>query len=437
MFNYLDIQFPTLDFPISKAATFNHKHARYEHELVDVYFSEWSVPYDSIASGTPISLSMNNLGSSRTVNGYIHHIEPDIAPEKNYVKVTVIGASYAFKQCSQQVWVNVTASQIVSDIAIKNGFSYDCIPSNRMYDQVSQAGMSDWELMVRLAEQNGYSLKCDNATLIFHPVTQAFTDLRAQAAYYMMSGLDSKKTGIYSFKPLIGEAIPFENAKKSTYATSGVDRNNATEHQNTNQNDIVKTRRDAKPVVFDSYQTTVVAPTFEIAKYESNAADERNRYSYRGTATIQGSPNLLPDAPIYLDGVGSKYSGFWTVLSVEHCIEKEVFTTTIEIGTDSLGLAAKWTDNKDILAPEQSIKRVISSGVRQKNVVPKTTLKKSGSLYKKNSSSHFSYVKTTSKAQTVGSPSHKWVGTSGNVRQTPFNDVKMPPAVLNKKLSEL
>jgi phage protein D len=437
VFNYLDIQFPTLDAPVSKAATFNHSHARYEHEVVKVYFSEWSVPYDSIVSGTPISVGLYGLGSSKTINGYIHHIEPDISPEKNYVEVTIIGASYVFKQQSQQVWVNVTASQVVSDIATKNGFSYDCIPSERVYDQISQAGMSDWELMVNLAKQNGYSLKCDNATVIFHPLTQAFTDLRAQAAYYIMNGLNEKRTGIYSFKPLVGEAIPFNDAKKASVATSGVDRTNATEHQKTNQKGIVKTRRDAKPVVFDSYQTNVVAPTFEIAQYEANAADERNRYAYRGVATIQGSPNLLPDAPIYLDGVGSIYSGFWTVLSVEHHVEKEVFTTTIEIGTDSLGLAAKWTDNKDILAPEQSVKRVISSGVRQKNIVPRTVLKKSGSSYRKNSSSHFSVVKNVAKIQTIGSPSHKWVGTSGNVRQTPFKDVKMPPAVLHKKLSNL
>ena len=437
MFNYLDIQFPTLDAPISKAAEFNHTHARYEHELITIYFSEWAVPYDSMVSGTPITVGLSNLGSSKKINGYIHHIEPNIAPEKNYVEITIIGASYAFKQESQQVWVNVTASDVVSDIAIKNGFSYDCIPSERVYDQISQAGMSDWELMVSLAKQNGYSLKCDNTLLIFQPLTQAFTDFRAQAAYYKMNGLDQKNTGIYSFKPLIGESIPFEGAKKASVAVGGVDRNVATEHQNTNQTPITKTRRSSKPVVFDTYQTNTVAPTFEIAKYESNAADERNRYAYRGVATIQGSPNLLPDAPIFLDGIGSTYSGFWTILSVEHYVEKEVFTTTIEIGTDSLGLSAKWTDNKDVLAPEQTIKRVVTSGVRQKNIVPKTVLKKTGPTYRKNSSSHFSAVKNVAKIQTVGSPSHSWVGTSGNVRKKPFNDVKMPPAVLNKKLGGL
>lgn len=434
MFSYLDIQFPTLDAPIDKAAELNHTHSRYEHEIVTVYFSEWSVAYDLISSGTPVVIKLTNTGGSRTINGYVHYVKPDISPEKNYVEVTIIGCSYPLKQASQKVWSDVTASEVIADIANRNELSYDCIPTERVYDQISQAGMSDWELMVKLAKQNGYSLKCDNSTVIFHPVTQAFTDFRAQSSYYRMSGLDEKKTGIYSFKPLIGEAIPFEDAKKASVAVSGVDRDFYTEHQNTNQKEITKTRKGSKPIVFDTYHTDVVAPTFKIAKYESDAADERNRYAYRGTAVLQGSPGLLPDAPIYLDGLGATYSGYWTILSVNHYIEKEVFTTTVEVGTDSLGLASKWTDNKEIYSPDLSIKRVITSGVRQQNVVPKTSLKRVGADYKKNSSSHLSTVKNVSKIQTVGSPSHKWVGTSGNLRRPAFKDVKMPPNVLKKKL---
>ena len=435
MFNYLDIQFPTLDMPLSKSAEFNHSHARYEHEIIKVYFSDWAVQYQSMTSGTPVTVNLSGVGSSRTINGYIHHIQPDISPEKNFVEVTIIGASYLLKQESQQVWVDVTADQVVADVATKNGFSYNAVPTQRVYDQISQAGRSDWELLVDLAKQNGYSLKADNTTIMFQPLTQEFTDLRAQAAYYKMNGLDTKKTGIYSFKPLIGDSIPYENIKKASVAIGGVNRETAVDHVNTNQKMITTTRTTVSPLVFDTYQTSVVAPTFQIAKFESDAADERNRYAYRGTATLQGSPTLLPDAPVYLDGLGPSYSGFWTVLSVNHYLEREVFTTTIEIGTDSLGLAGKWTDNKDVVAPEASVKRVITPGVRQKNIVPKTSLKKAGTTIRKNASAHVSAVKNMPKAIVKSTPSHKWVGTSGNVRKPAVPDKKMPFVVLNKKLA--
>ena len=434
MFNYLNIQFPTLDTQLTRAAEFTHTHARYEHEMVDIYFGDWGVSYESLITGTPVSATMSGVGSSRTMNGYIHHVSPDLSPAKNYVKVTVIGSSYTFKQQSQRVWVDATADQIVADIANSHNFSYIATPSERVYDQVSQAGMSDWELLVKLAKQNGYSLKADNTTIVFQPLTQEFTDMRQQAALYAMSGLDTKLTGIYSFKPLIGEAIPFTDAKKTTVAVGGVDRKNSVDHVNTNQTTIQTTRSKSTAPTFDSYHTNVVAPTYEIAKYESDAADERNRYAYRGEVVINGNPTLLPDSPIYLDGLGSTYSGYWTVLSVENYVNKEVYTTTLEVGTDSLGLATKWTDNKDILYPEQSIKRVVTPGIRQINIAPKTQLKKTGPLIKMGSSVPYSNVKNLPKVQSKVSPSYKWVGTSGNLKQPTIVDKKMPGIVLSKRL---
>ncbi|MEI8129540.1 MAG: hypothetical protein WCG95_08000, partial [bacterium] len=414
MFNYLDIQFPTLDVPLSRAAEFTYTHARYEHEIVVIYISDWSVPYDFITAGTPVDITLSGVTSVRNIHGYIHHIKPDLAPDKNYVEITVIGASYLLKQQSQKVWVNATADQVVNDIAISNNFDCKALPTKRVYDQISQAGMSDWELMVVLAKQNGCSLKADNTTIIFQPLTQDFTDLRAQATYYKMEGLNEKSTGIYSFTPLIGDAIPYQDAKKSSVAIGGVNRESAVDHVNTNQKSITTTRGKSRPAIFDTYQTNVVAPTFDIAKYESNAADERNRYAYRGTITIMGNPSILPDAPIYLDGIGTSYSGFWTVLSTEHYVKQEVYTTTLEVGTDSLGIAGKWTDNKNITAPSQSVKRVVTPGLRQKNLAPKTKLKKIGSNVKKGAVSPVSKTKNVSKIQTLKAPSYQWVGTSGN-----------------------
>lgn len=434
MFSYLDIQFPTLEIPLSRAAEFTHTHARYEHEMADIYFGDWNVPYDTIVTGTPVNITMVGIGSTRTMNGYIHHISPDISPSKNYVKITVIGASYLLKQQSQKVWANATADQVIADIATKNNFSYIAIPTERVYDQISQAGMSDWELMVKLAKQNGYSLKADNTSIIFQPLTQEFTDFREKAALYSMSGLDNKSTGIYSFKPLIGDSIPYMDAKKATVAISGVDRNTAVDHANTNQTPIKSTRVKSAPPAFDTYHTDVVAPNFQIAKYESTAADERNRYAYRGSVVIIGNPTLLPDSTVYLDGIGNTYTGFWTVLSTENYVNQEIYTTTLEVGTDSLGLAAKWTDNKDVLVPEQTIKRVITPGIRQKNIVPKTSLKRTGNVIKKGASSQHSSVKNLPKTQVKSAPSYKWVGTSGNLKKPLTVDKKMPAVVMSKLL---
>ena len=82
---------------------------------------------------------------------------------------------------------------------------------------------------------------------------------------------------------------------------------------------------------------------------------------------------------MFLDGVGSTYSGYWTILGVEHRVvegelNRQVFTTVLEVGTDSLGEAIAWTDNKLINMPETTGKRVITPGVFQTQVSPGTIL---------------------------------------------------------------
>ena len=63
MFNYLDIQFPTLDIQLSRSNRINITHARYEHELMKIYLVNWEVPYESISSGTPINVVISGVGT--------------------------------------------------------------------------------------------------------------------------------------------------------------------------------------------------------------------------------------------------------------------------------------------------------------------------------------------------------------------------------------
>lgn len=432
MFNYLDIEFPTLDIFIHRAYEYNSTHARYEHELLTIYFLDWDVPYDALVTGTPVSVTVNGFHSSRMINGYIHHAEPDLAPNKKYVEITIIGASYTLKQQSQGVWIDSTADMVVADIANKHSFSYVATPHPRVYDQILQADMTDWELLVSLAKECGYSFKADNTVLIFQPLTQDFTDMREEAHYYALGGLDTKSTGIYSFKPLIGESIPYADAQKSVIAIGGVDKLNGVDHVNTNSTPITTTRSTSQAATFDAYHTNVVAPSYQIAKYESDAANERSRYAYRGKVVLPGNPKILPDSPVFLDGVGAAYSGFWTVISVENTIEEHSYITTALVGTDSLGISTSWTDNKKVDFPNDKIKRVITPGLRQKTIIPKTTLVKTGKGVKKNKSQPMLFSNNMSKVKDASTPSYKWKGTSGNLKKKEVPEQRMPAAVIKK-----
>ena len=422
--------------PPIRGSSLNSSHGLYEHEILTVKFLDWGVTYDSISDGTPATITLSGGNGTRELNVYVHHITPDVSPSKNYVDVTFIAASKVFKQQSQRVWINTTADQVIADLASLHEFSYIATPHPRVFDQISQSSMSDWELMVKLAKQCGYILKANNTTLIFQPLTQDYTDSRNQAAYYVLRGLNSRHTGVYSFQPMIGEYIPYQDAKKASTTVAGINRESSSVHSHTSQTQIAQTRKNYISPIYDHYSTDVVAPSYSIAQYETAAANERARYAYRGEAVVVGSPTLLPGDPVFLDGLGHPYTGYWTVLAVRHhALGNQEYSTAIDVGTDSLGTSIQWSDNKNIANPSDAIQRVITPGVRQKNAAPVTVLNKIGQSVKESSKTPYSQRKATAKINTPSLPAYKWKGTGRNLKTSAVIEPAVSPGSLDKMRS--
>lgn len=379
MFNYIKVSFPetTTEPSYIYAATIYQN--RYQHELAVLKFRDWGVAYDSVAAGSPVSMTVYGSTEKRNFYGYVHHIKPDRSPGKHFTEVTVISPSFVMKQEKQDVFINMSADAIILQKAKEHGFACLTVPHPRIYPQISQAGHTDWEFMVRLAKQCGYSLRTQNTELYFQPMLNDYTNYRAQASKFTMRPeYDPAGTTIYSFKPLIGETLEFENTFKAAVAISGVSKDD-TLVSITEQNRNRKTRRKSKVEFFDRYATDVVITDAATAAYEAKAAEDRNVFPYRATVTVLGEPNLRPDAPVYLEGVGADYSGYWTILGVEHNIveserNNQIYTSTLYVGTDSLGLASTWQDGKTIVEPDYTPIRTVIPNVRQTVTVPKTKL---------------------------------------------------------------
>lgn len=381
MFNYIKLEFP--EAPSSQPAFVYsatiHQH-RYRHEVAIVQFKDWDLSYDVVAPNSPVQMTMYGPAKRREFYGYIHHINPERTPGKNFVEMILIGASFPLKETSQQVYKNVTSDQVVREIARKHGFACYAVPHPRVYPQLAQAGLTDWQLMVKLAKQSGYTLRTQNTEIYFQPVLDDYTLYRAEAPkFFMGSTSNIDGTSIYSFKPSVGESIEYDDAQKAAIAISGLDTISAETVSYTTQKPNKKTRNKQRKEIFDNYNTSVVAPDIKVARYEADAAENLNSFPYRARVEVIGDPTLRPDMPVYLDGVGEAYSGYWTILSTEHeIIEEELnihrYTTILEVGTDSLGQAVAWTDNKTIVSPDYTPARTIIPSVKQTKVVPKTQL---------------------------------------------------------------
>ena len=235
---------------------------------------------------------------------------------------------------------------------------------------------------MRLAKQCGYTLRANNTELYFQPIMEDYTLRREEAPRFILrSANDPLGSTIYSFRPIVGESMPYEDATKGAVAVSGVDSFTGAPVSITQQIRSAKTRTKQQNEFFDIFDTLTVAPDVTVASFESESAENRNYFPYRGTVEVLGNPNLRPDMPVYLDGIGEPYEGYWVVLEAHHnIVEEELnrhrYTTTLVVGTDSLGGAVAWTDSKTVEKPEYLTKRTVIPNVLQTKVKPVTVLNK-------------------------------------------------------------
>lgn len=438
MANFIEVSFPNADTPPNFVIEMSFHQERYKHEFANFVFRDWHVEYNNLRPGTPVSFKLTGEYSSRDMHGYIHHINPKISPGNHYTEVSVIGASYQLKQPSQQVYKNVTADQVVAKIAKRNGFAYNAIPHPRIFKQIAQAGLTDLQMLQKLAKQAGYSLRLQNAEIHFSPVTQLHDQEKKNAPRFVMRDqANPSGSTIYSFKPIIGESLEIDGEHKSATAVAGVDKYTAEIIQVTNQKRSKPIRSKFEPEYFDGFATGIVANDHNIAKNEAQSFDERTKFAYHAKAEVLGHPGLYPDMPVYLEGVGADYEGYWVVLKAEHKIiskslNLQIYTTILHLGTDSLG-ASNQVGN-GVLEPTLQPKRTIVPGVRQTNAKPVTALHKGVKHPNKNLSPvGFGKVGNRARPKTANKVivASKWQSSSGNLNKV-TKTVSRSPAVVQR-----
>ena len=382
MFNNVTVSFPNTTVPPLYVYSMSFYQNKYEHEIASITFRDWNVQYDVIEAGSPITFTLTEGGKSRVFYGYVHSVVIDRTPGSFLTEVIAVSASMVMKNESQTVYAGLSADAVIQKIAKKHNFVAFTVPHPRIYPQIAQAGHTDWELCVRLAKQSGYSLRTENTEIYFQPMLYEYESKRAEASRFVMRDPnDPSGSTIYSFNPAISEGFSYDGDMKAAVAISGLDASSISPISLTKQLRAPKTKQKYSNEFFDKFHTHVVATDPTVAAYEAEAADNRNIFPYRASAEVKGDPTLRPDLPVYLDGIGGYYSGYWIILGVEHrVVEQErnnhLYTSILYLGTDSLGVANRWTDGRNIVAPEAKPTRVVIPGVRQTSIVPKTTLKK-------------------------------------------------------------
>ena len=437
MLDFVELSFPNAQLPALRVQDLSLHHERGKHEFATVSLKNWNLSYDSLRPGTPAKFNLKGDDSHREFAGYIHHVTPHVTPGNNWIEVHLIGASYHLKQASQQIYKNVTASDVVKKIAKRVGFAYNVIDHPRIFKQIAQAGLTDLEMLQQLAKKCGYSLRIQNAEIHFQPVTKVHDEMKSVAKVFRLRDANAAGTTIYSFTPHIGESLDQEGEYKAAVGVAGVDKFNPMPIQKANQKRPKASRQKTEAEYFDRFDTKTVVHEQEAAKYEAIAADERVRFPYRATVEVIGTADIHPDMPVYLDGVGQEYSGYWTVLSVEHRVRlhdatQHIYTNILHVGTDSLGTDVSRNGSPSIGKPLGSPKRLIIPGVRQTNKRPVTKLKKGGrNPAPRKSPVGFGKINNRPKPKVSGKTivAGRWSSPSGNLRTVQKRTTPSPAVV--------
>jgi len=345
----------------------------FAHDYATVEFRDWNLDPLNIKPGSLMTITIKN----KTYHGYVHDLKNYQASNKNFTKVGFIGASYVMKQASQSIYRNMSADQIVAEIAKKYKFAYKVTPHPRIYPQVAQAGLTDWQLMVKLAKESGYFLRAENTEIYFQPITEDFNNLITEANTFQKADGGFKPVNpIYSFKPIISETLEHFGFKKAAVSIAGVNPVSSQEFKITKQDTFTPSRQFSNQEFFDYHDTDKVANDYQTAKHLAKSADEYSRFPYAADVQTIGISSVRPCLPVYLKNVGNEYSGYWTVLKITHKVTEEnlnqqLYTCDITVASDSLG---KNSDKRLPTAPALNPTRRISPDQRNTNVKPKTII---------------------------------------------------------------
>ncbi|MBB0244906.1 VgrG-related protein [Streptomyces alkaliphilus] len=230
-----------------------------------------------------------------------------------------------------------TAASIARRLASENGVPIGRIDAtDGEYEFISQSGETDWDFLGRLAEENKRVMSID-AEGRFHfidpkpasgaPAPQGVTDpnplvlhagsdvlhLRAAVtAGDQVSGVEARGWNVTTKREVVA-SVANPSTKRFGIGTSPSDAAGAFPDVTLVDADIPRDRdpdaeRAAKALADD------IASSF--AELE---------------ITVHGNPRVRPGTPVFLNGVGDRFTGRYTITSVEHILDEGAYRTVATV----------------------------------------------------------------------------------------------------------
>lgn len=283
------------------------------------------------AIGTAVELSLQSSdpgGPQGLLAGEVTSVEVDLAHDGTHTTVRGLDLAHRlFRGTRVEAYLNMTASDIVAKVAGRVGLQVEADPTTVTHDHVMQDGISDWDFLRRLADENGFLLGIAEGRLTFRARPQATAAPSGSGGARRQPLVLERGVNLVSLRGTVTAhgQVPEVEVRGWDPATKQAVVSRKPAGTTSAELDTTHPRRLAGDVQSPPY--VVGLPTVAVQTSCDLAAQSLADHLAGGFAELEGvargNPALRSGAAITLVGVGEPFAGRYTLTSTRHTFSAE------------------------------------------------------------------------------------------------------------------
>ncbi|HEY6890770.1 MAG TPA: VgrG-related protein [Solirubrobacter sp.] len=266
--------------------------------------------------GKDLEIKASATGERATTTifkGQIAAVEPEFGAQGVVISIRAYDKAHRLnRQRKTRTFQQMSASDMIRKIAGDSGLSAQVTATNVVHEFFQQSNETDWDFAWRLALMHDYEVVVDDVKLQFRPANKGAGGAPVNLTYQdtmisfrpRMSGVQQPKTvNIRAWDPKGKKVITGTSANGTTTSKAGVERSKVS-------NDL-------------GGGTTAIADRVAANNGEANALakstlDRMSDAFYEADGVAFGNPKITAGCKVKVAGVGTQFSGTYTVTSSTH-----------------------------------------------------------------------------------------------------------------------
>lgn len=306
-----------------------------KHDILKLHYRD-TIPYmlEGLTTGALVDVNWKNDKVSGNFKGYKYDSTYSSAIDrKRRTVMTFLGASFVLKESGYHIWVNKTATEIITEIANKFKLKPIVTPHSTRFSQQSMAGHTYWEKATELADLIGYGIQVQGTELHCHPVDTMIDKFLTTVPQLAFSDYGAGVDAVHEartleyFEPKLGDYLEGKRHRRTEKIVKSVDPYTAKVYDavSSPNNTGKKLQKNTKDPLFSQIETRTVSASNSMAKGLAKGKAEKSRLSLTARGAGQGDPRIAPWRTIEVSGTESSANGLWVVETAHHTMHANSF----------------------------------------------------------------------------------------------------------------